>query len=211
MFRQANPSRPPAPGSTAARVLAALEPLFLVEGYRRLAVGELARRLRCSRRTLYELAPTKQGLFALVVDRFLARIRAQGDAEAATADDLATRIERYLAPGIRETKRAAAVFFADVAALPEAKRLLDAHQRRRIAGIRDLVTQGIRQRVFRGIDPHLVAEVFSEAYRRVSQPDFLAASTLSMAEAYSELSHLLRHGLLHAENPAVRRSRKRRS
>jgi AcrR family transcriptional regulator len=191
-------------------VLAALEPLFLVEGYRRIGVAELARRLRCSRRTLYELAPTKERLFALVLERFLARIRAQGDAEAATGSDLATRIERYLAPGIRETERATPVFFADVAALPEARRLLDAHQRRRIAGIRDLVTEGIRQRVFRGIDPHLVAEVFSEAYRRVSQPDFLAASSLSMAEAYSELSHLLRHGLLHPENHAMRRRRKPR-
>lgn len=114
-------------------------------------------------------------------------------------------------PGIRETERASAVFFADVAALPEARRLLDDHQRRRIAGIRELVAEGVRRRVFRGIDPHLVAEVFSEAYRRVSQPDFLAASSLSMAEAYAELSHLLRHGLLHPGNPGEQRKKKSRS
>jgi len=134
-----------------------------------------------------------------------------GDAAAATAPDLATRIERYLAPGITETQRASSVFFADVAALPQAKRLFDAHQRRRMEGIRDLVAAGARRGIFRGLDPHLVAEVFSGAYRRVSQPDFLAASSLSMAEAYSELSHLLRHGLLHPEDAAPRHKKKRRT
>ena len=193
----------------AARALDALEAIFLRDGFRRVSVGELATRLRCSRRTLYELAPTKEDLFVIVVDRFLRRIRDLGDQAAATAPDLPTRIERYLAPGITETARADAVFFADVAALPDAKRLLEAHQQQRMAGIRELVTQGARRGIFRGIDPHLVAEVFSGAYRRVSQPDFLAASSLSMAEAYAELSHLLRHGLLHPENGAIRRGRRK--
>ena len=192
----------------AERALEALEDIFLREGFRRVSVGELATRLRCSRRTLYELAPAKEDLFVLVVDAFLRRIRDKGDAAAATAPDLPTRIERYLGPGITETERATSTFFADVAALPEARRLFESHQQRRMEGIRDLVAQGARRGIFRGIDPHLVAEVFSGAYRRVSQPDFLAASSLSMAEAYAELSHLLRHGLLHPETGAARQKRR---
>jgi len=211
MSSQAEKLPPAARLPRAARTIDALEEILLREGYRRVSVGELAECLRCSRRTLYEIAPTKEDLFLAVLDRFLARIRDMGDAAAADAPDLPTRIERFLAPGITETQRASAVFFADVAALPAAKRLLDDHQRRRMHGIRDLVAEGARRGVFRGIDPHLVAEVFTSAYRRVSQPDFLAASSLSMAEAYAELSHLLRHGLLHPEDPVRRRPRKRRA
>ena len=69
----------------------------------------------------------------------------------------------------------------------------------RAGGRGSQVEDGTRQGIFRGLDPHLVAEVFIGAYRRVSQPDFLAESDLSMAEAYAELSRLLRHGLLHPE------------
>jgi AcrR family transcriptional regulator len=184
----------------AQQTLAALEQIFLRDGFRRVSVRELAARLRCSRRTLYELAPSKEDLFVRVLEVFLQRIREKGDAQAAAAPDLAARIEHYLAPGITEVARASNVFFADVAALPTAKRMLEEHQRRRIAGLRGLVTEGVRRGIFRGLDPHLVAEVFIGAYRLVSQPDFLAASKLSMTEAYAELSRLLRHGLLHSGN-----------
>lgn len=196
----------------AQQTLAAVEEIFLRDGFRRVSVRELAARLRCSRRTLYELAPSKEELFVRVLEIFLQRIREEGDAAAAAAPDLAGRIEHYLRPGITEVARATNVFFADVAELPTAKRMLDEHQRRRIAGLRGLVSEGARRGIFRGLDPHLVAEVFIGAYRRVSQPDFLAASKLSITEAYAELSRLLRHGLLHSENGAStarpRRSKK---
>lgn len=198
------------PSPHARRTLEALEEIFLREGFRRISVGELASRLHCSRRTLYELAAAKEDLFLLVLDTFLGRIRRQGDEAASGSPDLASRIERYLAPGIRETARASNVFFADVAGLPPAKRLFDEHQQARIAGLRAMVAEGARQGIFRGFDPHLVAEVFIGAYRRVSQPDFLAAANLSITEAYAELSRLLRHGLLHSENGESTAARKPR-
>jgi AcrR family transcriptional regulator len=183
----------------AERTLDALEEIFLREGFRRISVGDLAARLHCSRRTLYELASTKEDLFLLVVDSFLRRIRRRGDEEIRTQSEPASRIERYLAPGISESARASNLFFADVAGLPAAKRMLDEHQRMRMAGLREIIGDGAHHGIFRGFDAHLVAEVFSSAYRRVSQPDFLASANLSITEAYAELSRLLRHGLLHPD------------
>jgi AcrR family transcriptional regulator len=185
----------------ARRTLEALEEIFLREGFRRMSVRELAARLHCSRRTLYELAPTKEDLFLLVLDTLLRRIREKGDDAAREAPDVAARIEQYLAPGITETAHASNAFFADVAGLPAAKRSFESHQRTRIAGLREIVAEGARKRIFRGIDPHLVAEVFMNAYRRVSQPDFVASTQLTTAEAYAELARLLQHGLLHSAGP----------
>jgi len=189
-------------------MLDALEPIVLAEGMRRTSVGELARRLRCSRRTLYELAATKTELFLLVVDRFLARIRRLGDQAARGHDHPGRRIEAFLEPGIREVSRTTNIFFADIAALPAANRLLVAHQHRRIDGLRRIIREGVHRRIFRGLHPHLVAEVLTLAYRRVSEPDFLAAADLSTTEAYAEVERLFLHGLLHPMG--VRRKRAQR-
>ncbi len=43
------------------QLLAALENVYLCEGYRSLTVSDLAEKLKCSKRSLYELAPSKQG------------------------------------------------------------------------------------------------------------------------------------------------------
>lgn len=195
------------------RLLEALEDIFLREGLRRVTIGDLASRLHCSRRTLYELAPTKEDLFLLVLDNLLGRIRLRGEeARNATADP-AERIEAYLEPGIRDTRAATQFFTAEVAGLPAARRLMEEHQRARMRGLRELIAEGVRRGSFRGFDPHLVAEVFAIAYRRATDPEFLAGTRLSMTEAYRELSQLLRHGLLHPENDAPpggkRRSRRR--
>src|SRR2546423_4270803 len=95
--------------------LDALEEIFLGEGVRRVSVGELARRLRCSRRTLYALAKSKQELFLLVVDRFLSRILRLGDESASARHDPAARIEAYLEPGIQQVARSTNLFFTDIA------------------------------------------------------------------------------------------------
>lgn len=193
------------------RTLEGLEEIFLREGFRRVSIGELAARLRCSRRTLYELAASKEDLFLLALDRFFGRIRREGEEAARATDDVALRLEAYLEPGIREVARATNTLFEDISSFVPAQRMLDEHQRRRIEGLRQIVSEGTRKRVFRGLDPHLVAEVFTQAYRRVSQPDFLAGANLSMSEAYAELSRLLRHGLLHPEKPPRRKPHRSRS
>ena len=66
------------------------------------------------------------------------------------------------------------------------------------------LAEGVSRGVFRGIDPDLVAEVFSFAYRRASDPEFLARTKLSMPEAYREVGQLLRHGILHPESKTLK-------
>lgn len=179
-------------------LLGRLEEIFLQEGFRRIGVGDLARRLRCSRRTLYELAPSKQQLFLFVLDRFLQRIRVLGRERAMAEKDPAKQIEALLEPGITETRQASEAFSTDVAELAPARRLMDDHQRQRMRLLREIVEDGRRRGLFRGLHSTLVAEVMLAAVGRVRQPDFLHASQLTMSEAFAECSRLLRHGLLHS-------------
>ena len=96
-------------------LLDALEEIFLQEGFRSVAVGELAARLHCSRSTLYGVAPSKQRLFLVVLERLLARIREL--AHAAYHDNCAVqeRVVRGMTPGVAELRKAGVLFFADIA------------------------------------------------------------------------------------------------
>src|SRR4051812_8968716 len=82
----------------------ALEQLFLQEGFRSVTVDELAARLKCSKRTLYEVASSKQELFLLVVERWLERIRHLGWQGALEHDDPEKRIIAYLDPGVSQSQ-----------------------------------------------------------------------------------------------------------
>jgi AcrR family transcriptional regulator len=175
--------------------LDALEAIFLKEGFRDVTVEELTIRLRCSRQTLYRLAPSKPEIFLTVLDRFLSRIRAQGREAAYARSDPMRRLEALLEPGITATAPASRSFSEDVDSFEPARRLLAQHQRERMQLLREIVEDGISRGEFSGYHAHLVAEVMVAAVGRVSRPDFLAEAGLSMSEAFAECSQLIRLGL----------------
>ena len=119
-------------------IIAGLEEIFLKEGFRQVRIEELASRLRCSRQTLYRLAPSKGELFLLVLDRFLARIREEGMEAASSDAEPGERIEAFLRPGIANTLNASRRFTEDVEGFEPGRRLLADHQRERIAQLRQV-------------------------------------------------------------------------
>jgi len=177
------------------QVLDGLEAIFLKDGFRDVTVEELAGRLRCSRQTLYRIAPSKPELFLVVLDRFLARIREEGRVAATSSTDPMQRIEALLEPGITATVPVSRRFTEDVDGYEPARGMLAEHQRERMQLLREIVEDGIRRGEFTGFHSHLVAEVMVAAVGRVSRPDFLAEAGLSMSEAFAECSRLIRSGL----------------
>jgi len=189
------------------QVLAQLEEIFFKEGYRRVTVGELAARLHCSRATLYALAPSKADLFVRVLDRVLSRIRHLGRQAAAQRSDVRDRIVGNLLPGMNEMRAASAVFFADVASLPEAREALARHQRTRRDEMGAILEEGIRGGALRGVHTRLVAEVIMVALQRVMDPQVLVENRLSAGEAIGEIEDLFFHGLLHPDQSPLRLAR----
>lgn len=183
------------------QLLDGLEAIFLKEGFRGVTVEDLASRLRCSRQTLYRVAPSKPEIFLAVLDRFLARIREEGREAACARSDPMDRIEALLEPGIAATVPASRRFTEDVDGYEPARTLLAEHQRERMRLLRELVEDGIRLGAFTGFHAQLVAEVMVAAVGRVSRPDFLSEAGLSMSEAFDECSRLIRWGLARADRP----------
>lgn len=178
------------------RLVEQMEEIFLAEGFRDLTINELAARLKCSKRTLYELAPTKQEVFLLVMERWLARVRHMGSLAAAERLDPADRLRAYLSPGVTESAMASSRFVEDVQSLRPATLLLEAHQRERISVLREIVEDGVRSRRFRPVHAHLVAEMYLASVARFNQPEFLREAGLSFSEAFSELYQILTEGLV---------------
>lgn len=202
---------PPARASTlrGEHLLDGLEDIILREGFRRVTMGELASRLHCSRHTLYQLAESKEELVLLVLGRVLGRIRRLGLEAAGARSDIRERIVALVEPGVSELRRATSLFFADVAAFPPAKRLLEQHQNARREDTQQLLDEAIKARWFRDINSRLAAEVIVAAVQRVMDSSFLVEVGLSAADAIRGAEDLLLHGLLHLDErarPAARAS-----
>ncbi len=177
------------------QLLDGLEAIFLKEGFRDVTIEDLAGRLRCSRRTLYQIAPSKPEIFLVVLDRFLARIREEGREAAYSRSEPMGRIEALLEPGITATLPASPRFTEDVDGYQPARTMLAEHQRERMRVLRELVEDGISRGAFKGFHALLVAEVMVAATGCVSRHEFLREAGLSMSEAFAECSRLLRLGL----------------
>ncbi len=177
------------------RLLRALEELFFREGFLRFSTAALAARLRCSKRALYQIAPSRERLFETIIERWLTRIRTDGDDAAARASDDFSAVTEYLNVAVAATRRASASYIRDIADFPAGHRRLMRHQKLRIAGLERLIEKGVASGTFRGVHPKLVAEVLLVSVARLVDPRFLAAAGLSVSKAFEELYNIVDYGL----------------
>ena len=179
-----------------ARLLEDLTSLFLVEGFLHLTTDDIAKRLRCSKTTLYQIAPSREQLFGVVVDRYLGKIREDGLASARKSKEAPRAMVELLGAGVTAAREASWEFVRDMRLHPASRRRLDHHQRSRVADLERLIEAGIRRGAFQGFHPRMVAELILALIGRVFEPDLLASVGLSLGEAYDEAYRLVEYGLL---------------
>ncbi len=171
--------------------------MFLAEGFAATTVAQLAAAVGCSRRTLYELAPSKDDLVLIVLDRFLHRVgrtaRRAIDETAPIADQL-----RAYFNGAIELQRLTAAFADDLADDPAARRLLDRHFRYVMAVLEGLISKGIDDGVFRKVPAGVAAGVLAGSGLYFSQPEILHDVALTRDEASAEIADLVLQSLLAA-------------
>ena len=189
------PTRPRL-GDRHRAIVDALETIFLEEGFRSVTIGDLATRLKCSKRTLYEIAPSKQELVLVAMELWLERIRHLGWAGALEHDDPRKRIVAYLEPGVSQSRKAGPVFLEDLQSFRPALALLEAHQRQRMQVLRDILDDGIKRGRFRKLHSPLVAEMFLASVARINEPDFLAAAGMTFSDAFAAFFDLFMHGII---------------
>jgi len=186
----------PTSSKREAELRATLQDIILSDGFARLSVSEMAQRLGCSKRTIYELAPTKNDLVLSAIALFFEALRDEADRASAMYDDPSKRIFEYLQVGVRAAQRISPVTIADIDKWEPARRLWQEHMRLRVHGLRLLIEQGIERGVFRDISPVLVAEMVFAGISRLREPDFYRSSDFSLSEAFQEFYRMLLYALL---------------
>ena len=177
-------------------ILDLLEAIFREEGFRSLTIGELAKRLACSRSTLYAIAATKEELFLLVADRLLRRTGSLGAARGRDLQSPSAQLDAYLEGTAEYFTNVRRAFMRDVLSYAPARSLYESHQKRFISHLRRLVEAGIDAGEFGSdISPVVTAEALDGAMSRLRQSRFLEENGLDAGQAFRQLATLFRRGL----------------
>jgi AcrR family transcriptional regulator len=169
----------------------ALVELVLAQGFAHLTMDQVAAELKCSKRTLYALADSKEQLAVLAVRHFFKRSTDQVEAAITRTRTPARRVTRYLEAVAEALRPASRVFRDDVAHFRPAAEIYEQNTAAAARRVRDLIDEGIRSGAFRQVPGAFVAEVVTATMRRITSGEITAATGLTDAEAYSELARLV--------------------
>jgi len=170
--------------------------LFLREGITGLTVGEIAARLRCSRRRLYGIAPTKEAIFSVMVDRYFRARLDEGEALLRGEQDLTVALAAYLDVGVRSSGRVSAQFVNDVENNDATRASFDAYQQARADGLSQLIDEGVRRGIFVACHGAVVAELMLGASMLLRRPAFLVRANVTIEEAFREFYRVFLGGIL---------------
>jgi AcrR family transcriptional regulator len=169
--------------------------LLTEQGFARFTLDDLARRLRCSKRTLYGLADSKEQLVRTAVVHFFREATARVEAALAAETDPAARLAAYLHAVAAELGPLSAQFFDDMAGFEPAAEVYERNTRAAARRVEQLIEEGVAAGVFREVHIAFAADVISSVMVRIQQRQVAAATGLADAEAYANLAELLLHGL----------------
>ncbi|WP_354701732.1 TetR/AcrR family transcriptional regulator [Paraconexibacter sp. AEG42_29] len=176
-------------------VLDALEQVFDERGLRAVTLSDLTAAARCSRTTLYDIAPGKEQLFLVVLDRVMRRIAAGGRDAAARVDDPIEQVAAITTAAAAGLGRMSPVFLDSVNAHPAATLLYERH----VSDARDTVERvmqhAIDQRLCRPIHPRVVADSLIVLALHFGGPRAMPAHDLGPTEALRQALDLLVAGL----------------
>ncbi|MDN5747830.1 MAG: TetR/AcrR family transcriptional regulator [Pseudonocardia sp.] len=175
--------------------------LLLADGFAHLTLDDLAARLRCSKRTLYGLAGSKEQLVRAVVVHFFRGATERVEAAVGSVVEPTAQVGTYLRAVADELAPASAAFFDDVAAFPPAAEVYERNTRAAALRVQQLVDAGVADGVFRAVHTGFVGDVVSAVMVRIQQRRVAAEAGLPDAQAYAALSDLLLHGLTRTSEP----------
>lgn len=189
------------PTMTDSEFMEALVELVRREGIRHLTIGEMASRLRCSRRRLYSIARTKEDIFCAAVEHHFKSLLDEGEALIEGSKDIIETVVAYQGVGVRASARVSAQFIKDVENSERARASFDAYQKARAAGLVRIIDQGVQEGRFVPCHGLLVSEALLGAAIRIRRSSFLEEANLSMEEAFEEFYRIFLGGLLSGKQP----------
>ncbi len=169
------------------------------EGFVDLTMAEIAAWLNCSLRTLYGVAPSRDELVLVVVDRNLWRIGRT--ARAAIEDGMRplTAVRAYLRGATVAVGRMTPAFARDLAQVPAAERLRDAHEAYLVAITRCLLDLAVEEDQIGDIDTAAFARVMAGVAGDLARPGVIDGLRTSPKDAADAVIDTLLCGLTESQ------------
>jgi|GEM_PF-461240 len=176
--------------------------LVLAEGFADASVEDLARRLRCSKSTLYGIADSKEKIVVAAVRRFFRRAAARVEARLLIEQgSAAERIRAYLTAIAAELAPASSAFFADLdawEATTEIYRDNTAIAASRVQRLVDEASPAAAQP-----QAAFVGAVAAQVMEAIHRGDIESATGLADSDAYRSLADLIVRALPQTSEPAA--------
>lgn len=180
-------------GARHREVLERLDELFMENGFSSFTIADLAREVGCSRRTLYELAPSKGQLVLIVLDRRLHRMGRAALSSIDPTTTMSSQLRQYINGAIGYEMFAPMI--EDLADDGPARRLVDRHYRFSMTVVQRIIAIGVERGEFAPVDPAVVAAVVTSSSRYFSQSDVVCDTGRSLAELVGGMLDLVLAGL----------------
>ena len=154
-----------------------------------LTMSQIANKLKVSLRTLYELAPSKEELVLIAVDRLLFKIGKEAQNSIDSNDSPLTQLKKYLNITTKALHPTTLAFSRDFSELKGAKELVDAHENFVIALTQNLLKEAIKEKEIRDVDTAAFAHVlaglgrdFNRQYANSSFKEDPASTAMAISE-----------------------------
>ncbi|MCR4514403.1 TetR/AcrR family transcriptional regulator [Aeromicrobium sp. 50.2.37] len=184
------------PTSVAARddarraaLLNELIPLFHAEGFLAFSLEDLARRLGCSKSTLYVVAASKEQIIQATVRESFRRSTEAVERRVAAEPDSGRRISVYLDAIAEELAPAGPTYFADLDAYEPARDVYRTNVRLAAQRVKELVEASGRRR----LEPRFVGAVAGLVLEAIHRGAVEADTGLDDAAAFHQLAVLVDH------------------
>ncbi|MBF6538565.1 TetR/AcrR family transcriptional regulator [Nocardia farcinica] len=173
----------------------ALVDLFLAEGFAHLTLDEIARRLRCSKSTLYTLADSKEQLVKAATVHFFRRATDEVESRIRDIDSAREQITAYLSAVGTTLAGASERFMADLDTFAPAREVYERNTRIAARRVRELVDDGVARGEFRDVHAAFAADLVATMMVRIQHGGVRASTGLDDAHAYRELATILTAGI----------------
>jgi AcrR family transcriptional regulator len=172
-----------------------LEALAVEGGFAELTMAQLAARVNCSLRTLYGLAPSKDELLLMVMDRRLHRI---GRAAAAAIEpdmDPLTALRSYLRATNVAVGPTTETFARELAAVPGATRLVNDHGNYIIAVTEKLLDRAVEKKLIEPVDTSALSLILGGLGSYFSRPQVIPMIDASPKDTADGIMEIILRGL----------------
>jgi AcrR family transcriptional regulator len=169
------------------------EALFTREGFLHLNSDSLAHTLRCSKSTVYAVAPSREKFFEAIISRRLSRVVSRiAELEGASIEDA---VLGYVEVSANALRNVSSLWLRDLMRFPAGAVAVRQWEETLGRALARVIDRGVREKVFRKVEPRLAAEALLVSVRRMLDPDLLMNLRVNVADAVQQVYEIFWSGL----------------